>query len=156
MSAATPAAASSRGRRNPPERLVADQRPGNEERRRGDGDEIPVDVDQRMDREGRQDESKRELVASAPPRPAQQEAAGRDEEHEPDHACLREELQRQAVRLGGLVEIRVAEAQIRQVERARPGAGELVAPPTVERLTPPDRAEVRGARAEAPGAVADR
>ena len=133
----------------------SDERARDEEGERGDGDEVPVDVDQRMQEVGRQNERERELVPAATQAAPEQEEGAQQEQCQADDPGLREELQRQIVRLDREVEIALAEAQVGEVERACTGAGELMAAKAVPRLAPPDEAEVRAGRAEAPATVAD-
>ena len=54
---------------------LPDERAGDEERERRDGDEVPVDVDERVQEERGQDERERELVPAAAEAAAQERSA---------------------------------------------------------------------------------
>src|SRR5581483_7643830 len=137
-------------RRRPP-----GERAGGEERRHRDGGEVPVDVDERVQQVCGQEERECELRAAPPQAAAQEEGRRCDEQQKPDDPRLREELQRQIVRLGRDVEVRTAVEEVREPERAGAGAAEHVVGEAVPRLLPPDEAEVRARRREAPAAAPD-
>src|SRR5438270_471343 len=85
----------------------------------------------------------RELVSAPPPTAKKEQRQRPDEQREPDDAHLGEKLQRQVVRLRREVEERAAVAQVRDVERPRTRARELVVQPSVPSLLPPREPEVR-------------
>ena len=140
------------GRRRP----EPDEHAEREERRRADRDELPVDVDQRVEHEraGAQGESRRRGALgrldpadgrhrrrrTCPDQPEQQE--------EPDHPGLGQELEREVVRLGG-DDRSVSDRSPGDLESRRPVAPGRSVLEELPRLLPPPPSVARAEVGEA-------
>ena len=130
----------------------AGERARDEERRRRDGDEVPVDVDERVHEVGGQEERERELVPArpAPTRTQQRRAREHEEQRAPTMPASARNCSGRLCGSVVVVEVRRAVAQVRQrgtCPRRCPRARGAASRP---RLAPPGEAEVRARVASRP------